>query len=405
LLEMVDQLHQDSAGPRDLGDRRDPQLMCRHVLGSLEGSVKRFDRHGRREVVEAFLLLAGRDNVTLNQILQDPHHAAFLITIEVLSSSSNGTVMRLLLSFLDDPHAPSAVLSVVANRGDLQFVRHLLRKIGREPSLTVSQNLKRVRSVGWLHRGEAFLQQLDDAAQHATVRLAMTARIPRLQVFATIECLLLHGKPGGRREAARALGEFRGADANALAVKALDDPDPQVQANAVVQLRRRGIPGVLPRLVGLVDSPHAVVREAAQENLDEFSFDRFVQAFDMLDDEVRRSTGVLVSKIDPQTVPRLREEMAAQARGRRLRALAIARTIDAVRQLEGAIIRLLKDKDHLIRAEAAASLARCSSTRSQQALEAALADSSTAVREAARKSLDTRKRFTQWLESLAEPRE
>ena len=90
-----------------------------------------------------------------------------------------------------------------------------------------------------------------------------------------------------------------------------------MQAHIVGQLRGRGIPGILPVLLEMVDSPHAVVRKAARESLAEFSFRRYVAAFEMLDDEVRQSTGMLVKKIDPQTVPLLREEMRSLVRTRR----------------------------------------------------------------------------------------
>jgi HEAT repeat protein len=284
-------------------------------------------------------------------------------------------------------------------------VRYFLRKIGREPSAAMAQNLKRIESVSWLRMGGVFLEQLDDAAQHGVVRLAMNAGIPRLQAFSTIEHLLLRGKPAGRREAARALGEFQGADANALALKALADPDPQVQANILAHLRRRGIPGVLPRLLEMVDSRHAVVRKAARDSLVEFTFKRYLGAFEMLDEEVRHSTGTLVKKIDPQTIPLLREELQSPVRTRRLRGLAIVRAIDAVETLEELVIELLCDEDHLVRAEAAAALAMCPTQSSRGALENALSDRSPTVQEAARRSLHEQAMFTHWRESLADPRD
>jgi HEAT repeat protein len=158
----------------------------------------------------------------------------------------------------------------------------------------------------------------------------------------------------------------------------------------LVQLRHRGIPGVLPRLVDMLDSRHAVVRKAARESLSEFTFKRFVAAFDMLEDEVRQSTGMLVKKVDLQTIPSLREEMASPVRKRRLRGAAIARTIEVVPHLEAEIAGLLQDEDHLVRAEAAAALAQCSSTASRLALEDALNDRSGTVQEAAKKSLRIR---------------
>ena len=405
LLELTGQLYEELAAPRDYSSRRDPQLVRQHVVGSLEASVKRFDRHKRREAVEAFLSLVGRDNVTLKRILQDPHHASFLTTLEVLSGSSCGGVMRLLLSFLDDPHVPSAALSVVAKRSDLKFVRHLLGKIGREPSATVAQNLKHIESIAWLHSGQETFGQLDDAAQHAAVQLVIGSATPRLQAFSLIKYLVLHGKPGGRRAATEALREFSGAEANDLVLNALDDPDPRVQAAAAGQLRHRGIPGSLSRLIALVDSPHPAVSSVARENLDEFTFDRFLRAFDMLEDDVRQSTGMLVKKIDLQTVPRLEVELKSRGRTRRLRGLAIARTIGVADRLEPLVIELLQDEDHVVRTEAAAALARCVSPASRRALEDALADRSLSVQEAAGKSLAEQAQFTLWRDAFSDPRD
>ena len=388
LLELAGVLYDELAAPPDYGNRRDPQLVREHVVSSIEDSVKRFARHRRRESIEAFLCLAGHDHVTLRQILRDPHDARFLIVIEILSTSPRRGVMRLLLNLLDDPQAPSAALSVVAKRADPEFVEPLLRRIGQELSPTIAGNLRRIDSIAWLGSAETVLGPLDDAAQDAAVRMAMASATPRLQVFSLIRHLMLRGTPGGRRAAAEALREFSGAEANDLVLAALDDPDPGVQAAAAAQLRHRGIPGSLTRLIGLIDSPHAVVRQAARESLGEFTFERFLRAFDMLEDEeARRSTAMLVHKVDPQTIPSLREEMESRGRIRRLRGLAIARILGVGKQLEPVVIELLQDEDHMVRAEAAAALAGCTSHASRWALHGALGDRSSAVKVAAGASL------------------
>ena len=255
-----------------------------------------------------------------------------------------------------------------------------MRKIGREPTPAMAVNLKKMTSISWLGDCRRIMDQIDDAGQHSAVRFVMASGVPRQQALGLVETILLHGKPGGRREAARALGEFQGTDANALAMSALADPDPQVQANIIPQLRGRGIPGVLPSLLELVESPYAVVRKAARESLAEFSFKRFVAAFDMLDEEVRRSTGLLVKKIDVQTVSLLNDELKSPIRTRRLRGLAIARTIDAVESVEGAVIEMLQDEDHLVRMEAAVALGKSVSPASVAALTEALNDKSEVVR-------------------------
>jgi len=388
VLELVEALYEELAGGRDPSDRRDPQMIRRYVLGSLESSVQRYSQHKRREVIESFLLLVGRDNATLRQILDNPHHAAFVAVIDLLAKSTQRGILRLLLSFLEDRHAPSGILSVIAGRSDTRFVHYLMRKIGHEPTPTMALNFKKMTSISWLGDCRRIMDRLDDAGQHSAVRFVMASGIPRQQAMGLVETVLLNGKPGGRREAARALGEFQGVEANALAMRALADPDPQVQANIIPQLRGRGIPNVLPSLLELVESPYPVVRKAARESLAEFSFKRFVAAFDMLDEEVRRSTGLLVKRIDVQTVSHLNDELKSPVRTRRLRGLAIARTIDAVESVESAIIEMLQDEDHVVRTEAAATLGKSVSPAGVAALTEALNDKSEAVRIAAQQSLE-----------------
>ena len=387
VLELVQALCEEVAGGRDPSDRRDPQMIRRYVLGSLESSVYRYSQHKRREVIESFLLLAGHENPTLRQILGNPHHAVRVIMTDVLSKSAQRGVLRLLLKFLDDPLAPLTTLTVIAGRNDARFVHYLMRKIGHEPTAAMALNLKKLTSISWLSDSRRIMDQIDDAGQHSAVRFVMASGVPRQQTLGLIETILLHGKPGGRREAARALGEFQGTDANALAMSAMADPDPQVQANLIPQLRGRGIPGVLPSLLELVDSPYAVVRKAARESLAEFSFKRFVAAFDMLDEEVRRSTGLLIKKIDIQSISLLNDELKSPIRTHRLRGLAIARTIEAVESVQSAVIEMLQDEDHLIRMEAAVTLGKSVSAASVAALTETLNDKSEVVRLAAQRSL------------------
>jgi hypothetical protein len=387
VLRLADRLYEELALPKERARRRNPQLVREHLLHSLEIGVQRYSRHRRREVVEAFLVLAGRDNVTLKLILQNPNHSEYAIILELLSKSSRPGVIRLLLSFLDDPQPPLTALNVLASRCDVPFVRYLLRKIGREQPPVMRQNLRRLSAIAWLKTPQAMLEQLDDDGQHALVRLTMGIHQPREQAFAILQCVLQHGRPGGRCAAAEALAEFSGEEANRLAIDAIEDPDPAVQAAMLVQLRGRRISGALPRLVDMVDSPHEVVREAVRKSLVEFTFPRYLAAFDLLDDDVRCSTGLLVRKIDPQTVPLLQAELRSLVRQRRLRGLLITRTIDAVEELELTVIALLRDEDHVIRSEAALTLAGCPTNTTRQALEEALNDRSQTVQEAARKSL------------------
>jgi HEAT repeat protein len=266
----------------------------------------------------------------------------------------------------------------------------------REPSLAVARNLKRVRSLAWLQSDDWLIDQLSDDEQRAAVSLVLNTKTPRAQVFDLIRHLLKHSGTQARRAAAKALEQFNGKEANELALQTLDDPDPFVQANVLRHLRQRSIPGVMPRLVAKTKSPHAVVREAAQENLAEFSFERFLSAYGMLDEDVRRSTGEMVKKIDPFTVPLLREELAKPSRAKRLRGIEIAVNLNLVDQVEHELGGLLEDEDLIVQLEAIAALAHAASPGSEAFLNDALQDPNERVREAARRSLEERKLVRQW---------
>jgi HEAT repeat protein len=388
LLALVGALGAELGSPVQDHLRRDPDLVRQHAVAVLERSVDRYAKHRRREVLEAFLLLVRRDHEGLGRFLRDAHHPAHLPLFDLLSKSTAPGVMELLLSFLDDPGAPLGVLSLAAKRTDPEFLGGLFRKIADRPGRVLQQNVKRIESLAWLEEEPWLVEALDGACQQAALWLVMHSAVPRTQAFKMVRRLLLYGAREGRRAAAEALNDFYGAEANALVEMALNDPDAEVQAKAAAQLRGRGICGSLTRLVDLVDSPHPMVREAARASLAEFTFDRFLVAFDGLDDHVRRSTGALVGKVDRETIPRLRAELTSRIVSRRARALAIAEAIDVVEPLEDVIVGLLEtDHDEGVRARAAYTLGFATSPRSRGALERALDDFSPDVQEAAAESL------------------
>lgn len=388
LMELCDLLYEELASPRDYHQRRDPQLVRRHVTGSLEDSVRRFTRHKRPIIVESFLLLAGRDNATLMQILNDPLHASFVPLVQTLTHSARPGVMRLVLSHVDNPQAPTAMMSVISHRTDRKFVEHLLRKIGHTPSPGAKVNLKRIEAIAWLRTDYTLVDALDESAQHSAIQLVMASRMKPADQYPLVRHLATKGKDAGRRAAVAALAEFSGVEANQLALASLKDTDAHVQAAALSQLRHRGIPGALPILLDHVDSPHHIVRQAARASLSEFAFPRYLAAFEMLEPEVARSTGLLVKRIDINTLSLVRQEMQSSSGKRRLRALAVARTIAAVPQLEEAIHELLEDEDHIVRAAAATALAESDSGATRAALEAARHDTSLTVQEAVAASLE-----------------
>ncbi len=390
LLHLAQRLHEDLHGVRNYKDRRDPRRLRDFVLSALEKSIQRWNQHQRDEVLEAFLMLAPRDHVLLKRILGDPFHPCYLKILDFLAHSQREPILRLLLSYLDDPTAPSAALQTLARRTDLKFLQFLLSKIGARPSRTAATNLRRIERVAWADPKQGLLDQLNEAQQYSAVEFLTHTRVPRRQVFEALRHLAQRGKPAGRRAAVQALAQFPGAEANQLVLEALKDPDPQVQAAAVAQLRQRNIPGALSMLVEALDNPHPLVRKAASEALPEFRFSRYLGSFDTLDDVSRQTTGQMVAKADPQALVQLRQELLARARSRRLRAVEMAVAMGVVPQVQNTLMQLLQDEDHLVRVEAVEALAHGEGSEVDEALRHALQDPSVLVQDAARAVLQRR---------------
>jgi HEAT repeat protein len=388
LLRLTQSLCDEVAQAIDWKGRRDPQLFRVQVVSALELAIQRYADHNRKEIVEAFLMLTSRENATLKRILRQPLDRCHRPIVECLTHSPRPSVMRLLLSFFDDSRAPRAAMGALARRDDEAFVAALLRRIGFEPSSGAKANLKRMQRLDWLQRDLARLTTMDDAAQHAAVQVAKISGIGRDDALAVIKLLVHNGKPVGRRAAVAALGEFQGADANQLVLRALEDHDPHVRAAALTQLRHRGLPGTMATLIEALDSPHEIIRTAARDCLSEFNFARYLAAFDAMEDEVRRSTGQLVTKVEPRTPRMLVEELQAPTRSRRLRAIAMAEAMLLVPAVEDELHKLLADEDHMIRAASAAALAQSPSERTRQMLREALLDTSVAVHNAAEHALE-----------------
>lgn len=380
---LFDELH----APRDYRVRRDPQLQRANLLPTLERMVDCVDQHQRLEIVEALLLLAERDTASVKRILQSPRDPSFPAVSKVLQRSSRPGVIRLLLSYLDDPHAPRPSLEILAGRCDLKFIRHLLHKIGNQPPQVVRNNLHRIDSIAWLNFASDVYGALSESEQAAAIQVVSEANLPASSALQLLSLGLQDGSSAGRRAAAAGLVKFSGPEAEEIAWQALDDEDPVVRAQAVIRMGKHATPTVIPRLLEMLDSPHQPEREAAQACLNEYRFERYLQAYDTMAPEARLATGLLVKKVDPTMLSQIATELQAQVRVRCERALQIALTLHLVPELLSAIEPLLEDEDQYIRLAAIRTLATCQLPTSINALRRMLLDHAPLVAQAAEEAL------------------
>ena len=387
VLQLTEMFYKELSDPKRRAKRNDLENIRRRVTATLEDAVRAFDVHHRTEPLEAFLLLAKQQNVTLRRILREPQERTRQTLVKVMSESDRGGVIRLLLGFLEDPRMPQLMRGVLANRADVKFVENLLQKTGPRLSRVVSKTLVRFDAFAWAKPNHEVFKQLDGAAQYNAVQLLMASSMDRGELYEMLRFLLSDGKPGGRRAAAEHLAQFEGPDADALAIETLGDRDPGVRANLIRQIRNRPIPNAMSLLTEMVDDPHEEVREALRVALPEFTYQQFLANFESLPDDLLATAAYLVKKVDVDVRPRLTADMESPSRLRRRRAVSAAAAMGLVRELEPCVIERLSDEDHMVRVAAANALAECDTMPTWGALRTALLDRSVVVQKAAEKSL------------------
>lgn len=392
-LKLTDLFYAELSGADNQPKRRLRDSLRDRITSCLEDAVRKFHRHKQKAVVEALLLVAKPTNATLRQLLQRPQESSRKPILDVLSSSSRGGVIRLLLGFLEDPQMPRVVSKLLFSRRDPKFVQNLLWTVGPRPSKAVAETLSRVTSIAWVEPDGQLFDKLDDRAQEAAVQLMLVSAIDRQEVLEVISYLLQSGKPGGRRAAAKALEQFEGPEVSDLVVKALDDEDVQVRAALLVQLRPRNVPDAYSLLIRMVDSPEEEIKRALRKAMPEFTLRQFLANFDAIDEELRSTAGHLVRKIGTDVVARLAAGMESRSPVARRRAVLAANTMGLIQELEETVIKLLSDDDHMVRVAVAKVLADCKSAPTWEALRDALLDKSFIVKEAAEQSLEQISQF------------
>ncbi|MHB8903358.1 MAG: HEAT repeat domain-containing protein [Thermoguttaceae bacterium] len=385
--ELTDLFYMELSGQTPPEPHRDYDMLRSRLTTTLEEAAGCYSVHQSREVLEAFLTLAKPQNVILRRILQQPDETVHAPLIEVMKTSQRGGVIRLLLSFLEDPQMPNTARNVLATREDVKFLDNLAAHVGPRPTKVLVESLATFRNIGWAQADHPVFEQLGDATQENLVTVLLHSGIKRGDLLTTLGHILLRGKPGGRRAAARAMVLFQEPLATEFIRSALADEDPDVLAALVPQLRQRKIPGALSLMMQLVDVPHMELRAALGKSMPEFTFRQFMSNFDSMPEELLPTTGHLVRKIDLRAKKELVAELEGLSPVRRRKAVQAAAAMGMVRTLEQQIIARLSDDDHMVRIAAAKALAGCDSMPSWEALRDALLDKSVIVQEAAEASL------------------
>lgn len=372
---------------RDLG-KRDPAFARRGALQSLGRAVDRYREHNQQNLLDAFLMLTTFNNTVLKMVLKDGTHAAHGPLLESLVTSPGYGAMDVLIHAIEEPESSQQLLALAAQRCDRPYVSRLMRRIGEQPGVRVTQNVRRLSGFGWAAKDrQPRLLAMAGSEQAAAMRLYVAADTSPEDRLELASLLIRRGRDEARAAACESLRRLQSSEVLKLLEIALKDNAPTVVAAAASQLRRHDYPNSLRELVMLLYHESPIVVASAQRALGEFSLATYRRVYASLSPEQRAAAGQLVGKADPEAAAEILGELRAPAIARRLEALRLVGDLAIVDLLYDAVVAATEHKDVGVRAEAARVLGGSANPGAVGVLTKLLDDKATGVQVAAKASL------------------
>lgn len=357
------------------------------AIESLSDCIRNYEQHESLAILESFLVLVSRENQLLREAWNNPKHPAHSSLIRMLRHSTRPEIIDLLIGTLNDMHPSLPVLNIIGLRHDPAFMSELTTRLQGTLSDDTRRNLAKLSKVAWAEEHCKVLDKLNGLQQAAAVHMAMSTSIGSSRLYDLLVMMAHSGHASGRLAALEELASYVDPQTNEMILEAVSDPNSSVRAEALRQLRPRGIPGAIKLLLQHLDSPQLIVQDTVRLALAEFNFPRYLAAFDKMNPEAQKNNGRLVRGIDANTQCLLAAELTSEASSRRLRAIKIIEVMENHLDMEADLIKALRHDDYFLRAEAAKLLARCHSSMVVSALKEAMLDRNVRVRENAEVSL------------------
>lgn len=339
-------------------------------------------------IVHAVLVLGDPGNFAVKKVMSQSVDACRELVGHLLMTSRHPGIMQLPLDAMSQSYPHAKIYKVIENRSDPEFICHLLRWFPRRLTDNQQKNFGQIHSVAWLKGRDLSLDMIPPGLHDALIAFVTACNLPGELKFQVQEWVVRHGSPDGRLAAAEVLSTLDRKIVHDIIFDSLDSQEEGIQAWATGQLRSQGIPEAFSLLMERLDSPLEAVQAAAREELESFNLDRMLSLFEHLPAEINRRAGELIQKIDPNCIKKLEQELRHPICRKRIRAAHAARAMGLHAKAIGSFVRMLADDDAMIRRTAVEVLADIRTKDSVKALKLALEDTSSRVRDAAKKALE-----------------
>lgn len=336
-----------------------------------------------------FTLCRGGDAVAaefLSRSAGDLREVAF----EILQNDAHPGVIAFLLDVIRRGYLQPRVVDIFRGRNDTPFVAAWLRAVGKGASTTDLGILREIGRVDWLVDDFAVIDDLPDDAQASVAAFAGLIGLPEAASRRLRRHLLEQGSAPARRSVADDLKALGKVEVRDVLLHAITSDDDAVAVWAVDELHARNVPDAGTILLELLEGDREAVREAARRHLTGFDLETLLELRGKLPAEKLRRAVALGRRIDPELPVKAHKLLTTGRRRERVRAAEAVGPMGLADELVRSLRLMLTDEDMSLRRAAVDAMAWGETAATAEALEAARADRSALVRQAAEAALTKR---------------
>lgn len=311
-----------------------------------------YEQHRERTVLEVMVEIGEATQSSIVTVLRGPDSAARRDLVRVLASShAPATAACLFRLHRDkDPALRGAASEALADRKSKASARPLVRHVASLADDEVEMLAERIPGIPWWHEASDLARDLEEREGLKMVRFLRCSQEPPARKADALGDLLDSPHVAVRRAAVEALGHVAAPEVVNELDRALRDADEGVATRALEALLARDIPDRNRLLLPLLNSPFDSMRKRVSALVSKDSFERYIRAFDRLDEKTRALAGRAIAKIDEGLVVKLAEELGSLDGDRRFKALRIVAATELGKDLEPILLELLNDPDRRVRA-------------------------------------------------------
>lgn len=385
ILALSESFYDELLNCRTELDRRNMDRRREWLTGQIEVLVRTYATHDMLAVVKAYLIITKRDYPSFLAILGDIHSKISKTMVQLLEGGEHGSFIRLLLSFISDPESPALVDNILCSKDDPKFVRNFLNTVGSPPDQTTKAALKRFKNVKWLSlESPERLLELIREVEPCFVYFFTNITLSKEDQADLLRFVFKYCQPEARRVAVEALRGFPTEEFNQILIDAVQDPDAFVCASAMRIVKSKGLKDADQIIMRCVDRRESVVIQAIYDLLPDFHIETYLQKVEQFPEQIARTLGKIVRKIDSNTEKVLGEEIASFVPFRRLSAATAIRYLGLGGKFQNQVCQILeRDEESNVRIAACMALSEVMTMEAIQALKEATQDRTFVIRAAA----------------------